>query len=205
MPNEPPPVFFRTPAAFRAWLKKNHARETELWMGYWKKASGKGGLTYRDALDEALCFGWIDGLVKSVDADSYKQRWTPRKKDSHWSLVNVRRFGELDAEGRVAPPGRAAFERKTPERTGKASFESPPREFTPEQEKKLRANRAAWQFFESMPAGYKRTVKFWVTQAKQEVTRERRLNLLIAHAARGERLPQFVSPPSRKNPGKNQK
>ena len=197
MAKGPQPIFFETPAAFRAWLKKHHARETELWMGYWKRSSGKPGLTYKPALDEALCYGWIDGLVKSIDEDSYMQRWTPRKKDSHWSLVNVRRFGELDAEGRVAAPGRAAFERRTPERTGRASFESPPQEFTPAQERKLRANRTAWQFFESMPAGYKRTVKFWVTQGKQEATRERRLDQLIEYAARGERLPQFTSPPSR--------
>jgi uncharacterized protein YdeI (YjbR/CyaY-like superfamily) len=196
MVKPPEPVFFETPAAFRAWLKKHHARETELWMGYWKKVSGKPGLTYKVALDEALCWGWIDGIVKSIDGHSYMQRWTPRKKDSHWSLVNVRRFGELEAEGRVAPPGRAAFERRTPERTGRASFESPPQEFTPEQERKLKANRKAWQFFESTPAGYKRTVKFWVTQAKQAETRERRLDRLIEYSAKGERLPQFTSAPS---------
>src|SRR3954469_25782409 len=116
------PKFFKTPEAFRAWLEKNHASKTELWVGYYKKSSGKGGMVYKQALDEALCYGWIDGVVKSVDDQTYMQRYTPRKKDSHWSLVNVRRMAELEAEKRLRPAGRAAFERRTPERTGKASY-----------------------------------------------------------------------------------
>jgi uncharacterized protein YdeI (YjbR/CyaY-like superfamily) len=191
------PRFFRTAAAFRAWLEKNHEKAVELWVGYYKKSSGKGGMVYREALDEALCFGWIDGIVKSVDAETYMQRYTPRKKDSHWSLVNVRRFGELDAEGRMAPAGRAAFARRTAERTGKASFESPPKQFSPSQEKRLKANRKAWDYFASTPAGYQRTVKHWVTTAKQEETRERRLTQLIECSAKGKRLPQFISPPGK--------
>src|SRR4051812_47026549 len=107
-PKAPPskPKFFKTAADFPAWLKKNGEKETELWMGYWKKATGKGGLTYRDALDEALCYGWIDGIVKSVDGACYMQRWTPRTKTSHWSLVNLRKFASLEAEGRINPSGR---------------------------------------------------------------------------------------------------
>lgn len=189
---------FKTPDAFRVWLAKNHAKETELWIGYYKKGSGKGGMVYKEALDQALCFGWIDGIVKSVDGESYMQRFTPRKRDSHWSLVNVRRFGELDAAGLIEPPGRAAFERKTPERTGKASFESPLAEFTPKQKKLLKANAKAREFFEAQPPDYKRTVKHFVTTAKQEETRERRMKLLMDCSARGERIPQFISPPGKK-------
>lgn len=198
MADEARPRFFRTAAAFREWLEKNHDRQTELWMGYYKKSSGKGGLQYKAALDEALCWGWIDGLVKSIDSESYKQRWTPRKKGSHWSLVNVRRMGELEAEGRVAEPGRAAFERRTAERTGKASFESEEKSFTPAQLRQLKANRKAWEFYESTPRGYQRVVKHWVLTAKQDATRERRMQQLIEHCAAGKRLPQFVSPPGKK-------
>lgn len=198
MASPPKPTFFKTPAAFRAWLRRNHDKETELWVGYYKKASGKGGMVYKEALDEALCLGWIDGVVRSIDGDRYMQRWTPRRKDSHWSLVNVRRFAELDAAGRIEPAGRAAFLRKTVARTGKASYEAPVASLTPAQAKKLKANRKAWTFFESAPPGYQRAVKYWVTAAKQEATRERRLDLLIECSARGERVPRFISPPGKK-------
>src|SRR4051812_4559537 len=120
------PTFFRTANDFRRWLEKNHENKAELWIGYYKKAAGKAGMVYKEALDQALCFGWIDGVVRSIDEQSYMQRFTPRTKTSHWSNVNVRRFGELEAAGLVRPAGRAAFNRRTPERTGKASFESPP-------------------------------------------------------------------------------
>jgi uncharacterized protein YdeI (YjbR/CyaY-like superfamily) len=188
------PVHFKTPAAFRAWLHKNHATKTELWIGYYKKASGKGGMVYKEALDEALCYGWIDGVLKSVDGESYMQRWTPRKKDSYWSLVNIRRFGELDAAGRVEPSGRAAFDRRDVSKRGRASYELPEASFTPAQLKKLRANPTAFEYYETTPPGYQRVVKHWITRAKQEATRERRLKLLIDCCARGERVSQFVSP-----------
>lgn len=195
----PKPTFFRTPAAFNAWLGKHHQRKTEFWVGYYKKASGKGGMTYKEALDEAMCFGWIDGVVQSVDADSYKQRWTPRKKDSHWSLVNVRRYAELDAAGRVQPPGRAAYARRTDARTGKASFEQPLAAFSPAQLGKLKADKTGWAFFEAQPFGYTRAVKHWVTTARQEATRDRRLAQLLECNAEGERIPRFTSsPPKRK-------
>jgi uncharacterized protein YdeI (YjbR/CyaY-like superfamily) len=185
------PKFFKTPALFRAWLEKNHAKETELWIGYYKKASGKGGMVYKEALDEALCFGWIDGVVNSIDADTYMQRWTPRKSTSHWSLVNVRRFGELDAEGRIAPPGRAAFDRKTPERTGQASFEQPEVELSPAQMRELKANKKGWAFWNAMAPTYRRVVKHWVTRAKQEATRERRFQTLLECNAKGLKVPPY--------------
>lgn len=195
MAQGPTPTFFRTAAAFRAWLRRNHDKKTELWIGYFKKASGKGGMVYQEALDEALCIGWIDGIVKSIDGDTYMQRWTPRKKDSHWSLVNVRRFGELDAAGRIQPAGRAAYLRRTPDRTGKAAYEAPLATLTPQQLRKLKANRRAWAFFESSPAGYQRAAKYWITSAKQAATRERRLAQLIDCNANGKRLPQFTPAP----------
>jgi uncharacterized protein YdeI (YjbR/CyaY-like superfamily) len=185
----PKPKFFKTAADFRAWLEKNGEKETELWMGYYKKASGKGGLTYKDALDEALCFGWIDGVVKSIDADSYMQRWTPRKKTSHWSLVNIRRMGELEAAERVHARGRAIFESRDPAKTGLAAYESAEKEFTPEQLKKFKANRKAWEHFEAQPPGYRRQMKHRVVSAKKEETRERRLAHLIEYHAKGQRIP----------------
>lgn len=194
----PKPKFFKTAKDFGAWLEKNGEKETELWMGYWKKSSGKGGLQYKEALDEALCHGWIDGLVKSVDGESYMQRWTPRKKTSHWSLVNLRKFAELEAAGRVKPLGRAAFDRKTPERIGKSSFESPPKEFLPEHRERLMKNKKAFAHWKKCPDGYRRTVKHWIRTAKQEGTRERRFALFIKYAEKAQRLPQFVSPPGKK-------
>ena len=146
-----PPTFFRNPGAFRRWLKTNHAKKTELWIGYYKKASGKGGMIYKEALDQALCFGWIDGVVRSIDQHSYMQRFTPRQKQSHWSNVNVRRFAELDAAGLIEPAGRAAYQRKTPERTGKASFESPPAELTPAQTRFLKSHPNAWAHWKAQP------------------------------------------------------
>jgi uncharacterized protein YdeI (YjbR/CyaY-like superfamily) len=194
----PKPRFFRAASEFREWLRKRGQSETELWMGYYKKATGKGGLTYKDALDEALSFGWIDGIVKSIDEETYMQRWTPRKKGSHWSLVNIRRMAELDAAGRLDATGRAAFERRDPQRTGRASYEQPERFFSPAQLKLLKGNRQAWEHFAAQPAGYQRTVKHWVTSAKQEATREKRLAKLIACGAKGERIPGFISPVGKK-------
>jgi uncharacterized protein YdeI (YjbR/CyaY-like superfamily) len=168
---------------------KNGEKETELWMGYWKKTSGKGGLTYKDALDEALCYGWIDGIVKSIDADRYMQRWTPRKKTSHWSLVNIRRMAELEAAGRMHPRGRAIFEARDPKKTARGSYESPEKEFGAAELKVLKANRKAWDHFEAQPPGYKRVIKHMVVTAKKEETRARRLAKLIEWHSKGMRIP----------------
>jgi uncharacterized protein YdeI (YjbR/CyaY-like superfamily) len=194
----PKPKFFRTAAEFRAWLEKHGETETELWMGYWKKSSGRDGLVYKDALDEALCMGWIDGVLKSLDAESYMQRWTPRKKTSHWSLVNLRKFAALEAAGRIHPLGRAAFERKTPERVGQASYESVPKEFIPEHRERLMKNKKAFAHWKKQPDGYRRTVKHWIRAGKQEATRERRFELFIKYAEKDQRPPQFISPPGKK-------
>jgi uncharacterized protein YdeI (YjbR/CyaY-like superfamily) len=197
-PPLPKPKFFKTAADFRAWLEQHGETKTELWMGYWKKTSGKGGLVYQEALDEALCLGWIDGIIKSVDGECYMQRWTPRTKTSHWSLVNLRKFTALEAAGRVHPRGRAAFDRKTPERIGRASHESAPKEFTREHRERLMKNPKAFTHWKAQPDGYRRTVKHWIYSAKQEATRERRFQLFIKHSEKGTRLPQFISPPGKK-------
>lgn len=192
------PTYFKNQKSFRSWLEKNHDKHTEHWIGFYKTKSKKKGITYEEALDEALCFGWIDGIVKSVDADSYMHRFTPRKATSHWSNINVKRYGELERAGLVHPAGKAAWGRRTPERTGKASFEQPPAELAPAQLKKLKANKRAWAFFQAQPAGYQRVCKHFVTRAKQEATRERRLALLIQCSAEGRRIPQFISPLGKK-------
>ena len=191
------PKFFKSPEALRVWFAKYGATKTELWIGYYKKASGKGGVVYKQALDEALCVGWIDGVVRSIDDACYMQRWTPRKPKSNWSKVNVKRVGELIAEGRMTPAGLAAFARRVPERTGVYTFEKPTPELPPALLKRFKANRAAWKFWSAQPPGYRRTVTGYVMSAKQEATRERRLSLVIEHSARSERLPQLGGPPRR--------
>lgn len=194
----PKPRFFRTPAALAKWFDTHGARKTELWVGYYKKASGKGGVVYKQALDEALCVGWIDGIVKSIDDDCYMQRYTPRTAKSIWSAVNIRKAGALIAEGRMKPAGLAAFERRSPERAGLYSFENRPQHLPPAFTKRFKADKKAWAFFEAQPPGYRRTVTFLVVSAKKEETRLRRLEHLIACSARGERIQQLVSPTLKK-------
>ena len=182
------PRFFRSRAAFRAWLEKHHDTVAELWVGFYKKASGKGGLTYPDSVDEALCFGWIDGVKKRVDDASYMHRFTPRTRDSYWSAVNTKRFTQLVKRGVVAPPGREAFERRDRKKTEQYSFERKSAAFDPVVERAFRANPPAWAFFRAQPAGYQRLITFYVMSAKQESTRLRRLDRVAAMSAKGERL-----------------
>jgi uncharacterized protein YdeI (YjbR/CyaY-like superfamily) len=178
---------FKSAAEFRRWLEKNHDRVTELWLGFYNQRSGKKSITYREALEEALCYGWIDGVRKSVDQSTYMQRFTPRKTKSYWSAVNSRRFDELSAAGRVAPAGMKAFERRASD-SGKYSFESRPKKFPPAYEKRFKNNRVAWEFFCAQAPWYQRTATFWVVSAKQEETRQRRLKTLITDSASGRRL-----------------
>jgi uncharacterized protein YdeI (YjbR/CyaY-like superfamily) len=157
-------------------------------VGFVKKATGAASLTYREALDEALCHGWIDGVRKSVGADRYTIRFSPRKADSFWSAVNTRRARELVAEGRMAAPGLAAFERRDMTRTAEYSYERKGASFSPAEERLFRANRKAWEFFQAQPPGYRRTCTWFVASAKREETRLRRLERLIAVHASGRRL-----------------
>ncbi|HEY8430056.1 MAG TPA: YdeI/OmpD-associated family protein [Sandaracinaceae bacterium] len=187
------PIFFRSAAELRAWLEANHATATELWIGYYKKGTTKKGITYAEAVDEALCFGWIDGQARSIDAERYQQRFTPRRKNSNWSKINVAKAERLIAEGRMRPAGLAAFEARSAARTGVYSFEQEkPTELDPARLAKLRANPAARAFFEAQPPSYRRTAALWVMSAKKGETRDRRLETLIACSARGEVAPPFA-------------
>ncbi len=181
------PRFFKTREAFRAWLEKHYA-EPELLLVFYKVSSGKGGITHKDALDEALCFGWIDGVVRTLTADSYTIRFSPRKKGSHWSRVNIKRAHELRAAGVMHAAGLAAFEQRDEAKTINYSYELREATFTPAQEKQFKANHAAWTFFAAQPPSYQRVTKFYVTSAKQEATQQRRLDRLIADSAAGRRI-----------------
>jgi uncharacterized protein YdeI (YjbR/CyaY-like superfamily) len=187
------PIFFETPAELRAWLERNHESEGELWVGFHRKGSGRPSVTWPEAVDEALCFGWIDGVRKSLDKTSYKIRFTPRKPKSTWSRVNIARVGELTAEGRMRPPGTAAFERRSEAKSGIYAYEQRhAARFEPEHERRFRANPEAWRFFQSQPAGYRKTATWWVVSAKREATREKRLATLIDDSAHGRRLARLT-------------
>ena len=185
---EAKPRFFGSAADFRRWLEANHAAFRELWVGFNKKASGKGGITYPEALDEALCFGWIDGVRKTVNADRFTIRFTPRRAGSVWSRVNLRHFERLKALDRVAPSGLKTHAQRDPAKSGLYSFENLPHRLAVADERRFKANRAAWRFFQAQPPGYQRVAIFWVTDAKREKTRARRLAQLISDSANGRRL-----------------
>ena len=182
------PKFFTSPEQFRQSLERNHDRAAELLVGFHKKSSGKKSITYGEALDEALCFGWIDGVRKNLNETSYTIRFTPRKPRSIWSNVNVKHVERLLKEGRMQPAGLAAYDRRDAKRTGIYSFENRPRELSSEYEKIFRQNKAAWKFFQEQPPGYKRLMVFRTMSAKKEETRLRRLKQLIESSEKGIRL-----------------
>jgi uncharacterized protein YdeI (YjbR/CyaY-like superfamily) len=198
MPVTPRPTFFATPDAFRAWLAAHHDSAEELWVGFYKKDTGKPSITWPESVDEALCHGWIDGVRKSLGAESYVIRFTPRKPRSNWSAVNVARVAELTKLGRMTPAGLAAFERRAPEKTGIYAYEQrKTAALDPAEEKAFRAHRAAWAFFEAQPPGYRQLALWWVVTAKRAETRQRRLATLVDVCAREERLAQFLNPTKR--------
>ena len=184
--------FFRTASALRTWLEKHHVTENELWIGFYRKDSGKKGLTYSEALDQALCFGWIDGIRKKLDDVSFANRFTPRTLRSIWSNVNIEHVGRLTEAGRMAPSGLAAFALRDASRSGVYSFEQDKAEFPPKMLSRLASNKKASAFFDSQPPHYRRTATWWVVSAKRPETRERRLEQLIDRSAKGLRLPQFI-------------
>ena len=184
------PVFFPTEADFRRWLESNHATAPDLLVGFWKKGSGKASIDWPQARDQALCFGWIDGHRKSLGEDAYTIRFTPRRKGSIWSKVNVERFEALKVAGLMRPAGEAAYERDK-HRSGVYSYEKPLAELTREEEALFQANNLAWSDWEKRPAGYRKTVLGWITAAKKPETRAKRLNELIGVSAEGRRLPQY--------------
>ena len=198
-PAAPKPLFFDDAAAFRRWLEKNHAKETELLVGFLKKKPGRTSLTYFEALDEALCFGWIDGVSRSLDADRWYQRFSPRKPKSIWSLVNVRKVEPSRRPGRMAPAGRKAFEARDEKRTGLYSFEQGKRPTFDRAVPAFRAKPGAWAFFQAQPPGYRRLATFWVMSAKKPETRQRRL----AAADRRLREPDAASASSRNRRRRN--
>src|SRR5579863_1006860 len=163
--------YFVTQKEFRAWLTKNHAKATELWVGFRKRSSGKGGITYPEALDEALCYGWIDAVRYSVNSESYKIRFTPRKSKSIWSLVNVRNVMRLKKAGKMNAAGQKVFEAREKHRTGIYAFERKRPGLSAKYKKLLRANQRAWEFFAKQAPWYQRTAGYWVSSAKHDETR----------------------------------
>jgi uncharacterized protein YdeI (YjbR/CyaY-like superfamily) len=183
------PTFFATPDEFRAWLQEHHESESELLVGFHKKGSGRSSITWPESVDQALCFGWIDGVRRRIDDDSYSIRFTPRTPSSTWSAVNVRRMKELVEQGLATPAGRAAFERRADDKTAIYSYEQRrAAQLEPEQERRFRANERAWSWFEAQAPSYRRTAIHWVTSAKRPETRERRLTQLIEDSEAGQRI-----------------
>lgn len=192
-------VHFSSPAEFRSWLAQNHATANELFVAFYKKSSGKEGATYSEALDEALCYGWIDSVRRSVDSETYTIRFTPRKSKSIWSLVNVRHVERLQKAGKMAEPGKKAFARREKQRTGIYAFEQKRPGFSAKYKKLFRANQRAWEFFAKQAPWYQRTAGYWVSSAKQEETRARRLAKLMQVSANGRRLDQLTPKAARKS------
>ncbi|MDQ3691980.1 MAG: YdeI/OmpD-associated family protein [Chloroflexota bacterium] len=181
----PTATVFATPAEFRRWLEEHHDRETELWIGYYRKGVPKTSMTYPEAVEEALCFGWIDGVGRRIDDEVSANRFTPRTKRSSWSAVNVARMGELIAAGRVHPAGLRAFEARTADNTGIYSYENRPADLPDAYLARLCENEAAWSWWQAQTPGYRRGATWWVVSAKQETTRDRRLATLIEDCAAG--------------------
>ena len=172
-------IFFEKPSDFRKWLKKNFDKQPELFVGFYKKASGKPSLTWPQSVDEALCFGWIDGVRKSIDEERYFIRFTPRKSKSTWSAINIKKIEELRTKGLIQPAGLAAFEQREEINSKIYSYEKEPVKLDPEFEKMFKANKTAWKFFKSQGAYYQKRGIHWVMGAKQEATRKSRVEKLI--------------------------
>jgi uncharacterized protein YdeI (YjbR/CyaY-like superfamily) len=186
-------IFFETPAELRAWLEKHHATASELWVGYYKKASGKRTLTWSEVVDEALCFGWIDGKTQRIDERRYRQRLTPRRRNSNWSAVNIAKVAQLRAQGRMTPAGEAAFAARREDRSAVYSYERRHEAaFDAEHEATFRANAPAWEWFSAQSPSYRTMATFWVVSAKRPDTRARRLATLIECSADGRRVPPLA-------------
>lgn len=180
--------FFKTASDLRKWFDANHQRADELWVGFYRKGSGRASITWPEAVDEALCFGWIDGIRKRVDDESYTNRLTPRRKGSIWSAINIARVGVLTKEGRMRPAGLAAFEARKANKSGIYSYEQRRDQLEEPYAGILKKNKRAWTFFEKQPPYYRKLAGWWIVSAKKEETRTARLQQLIELSARGERL-----------------
>jgi uncharacterized protein YdeI (YjbR/CyaY-like superfamily) len=192
MAGPPDATIFATAAEFREWLEANHDSATELWVGYYKRHSPKASMTYAEAVDEALCFGWIDGQVRRIDEDVYANRYTPRRAGSSWSAVNIAKVTELVASGRMHPSGLRVFEERDRSKDAGYSYEVAPAELPPEWEKRLEADTAAWSYWQSETPSYRRTATHWVVSAKRPETRERRFTTLLADSASARRVKPFA-------------
>ncbi len=189
------PRFFATPAKLRAWLERHHECAKELLVGFYKKGSGRPSMTWPESVDEALCFGWIDGVRRSLGDEAYTIRFTPRRPTSIWSAVNVAKVAELTRLDKMRPAGERAFAARTAAKTGVYSFErDQAATLTPAQQRRLRGNRKAAAFFDAQPAWYQRAALHWVVSAKQEATRERRLGTLISDSAAGRTVAPLTRP-----------
>jgi uncharacterized protein YdeI (YjbR/CyaY-like superfamily) len=183
------PIFFAKPGIFRAWLEKNHRTKREQWVGFHRKASGRPSVTWPEAVDEALCFGWIDGLRKTIDGESYKIRFTPRRPTSNWSAINIRGMKELMRERCVRPAGIKAFQKRVPKKSGIYSYENrKPATLSAAARKKFHVDIVAWKFFQRQSASYRQTTIWWVASAKRLQTQQDRLRKLIAFSKAVRRL-----------------
>ena len=197
------PVFFQKQDDFRSWLAANHDGASELLVGFYKRGAKKAGITYPEALDEALCFGWIDGVRKGLDEERYTIRFTPRKPRSIWSAVNIEKVRVLTESGRMQPPGMRAFEAREEARSRVYAYEKREApELDAADEAAFRENQRAWAWFDSQAPSYQRSAKYWVISAKKAETRARRLATLVEHSERGERLPQYDWPARGKSKAK---
>ncbi len=199
-PSAPKSLFFDDAAAFRRWLGKHHAKEAELFVGFLRKAPCRTSLTYQQALDEALCFGWIDGVRRSLGDGRWTIRFSPRRPRSIWSLINIRHVARLRKAGRMEPAGLRAFEAREAKRTGVYSFEqrSAPK-LDPASAKAFRARPLAWEFFQVQPPGYRKVATFWVMSAKKPETRQRRLAQLVDDSDKGRRLALLARPAGKRS------
>jgi uncharacterized protein YdeI (YjbR/CyaY-like superfamily) len=188
------PIFFATPDEFRAWLELHHETETELWVGYHKKRTGLPSMTWSDAVDQALCFGWIDGIRESLDETRYTNRFTPRRSGSTWSVVNIRKVERLTAEGLMRPAGIKAYEARKKSNSEIYSYEQARKDavLDAKAEQQFRANEAAWAWFEKAPPSYRKAAAWWVISAKKEETKAKRLATLIEDSARGKTVPPLT-------------
>jgi len=179
------PTFFAKQSDFRKWLQKNHKKESELLVGLYKVDSGKPSMTWSQSVDEALCFGWIDGVRKSIDKDSYQIRFTQRKSTSIWSAINIKKIEELTKQGLMQPAGLASFEKRTESKSKIYSYEKDKVDLTQDFKKQFKANKKAWDYFLSLAPSYRKVSAHWVMSAKQEMTKIKRLNQLISDSAAG--------------------
>jgi uncharacterized protein YdeI (YjbR/CyaY-like superfamily) len=180
-------IFFASPEELRDWFDAHHETADELWVGYHRKATGRPTVSWPQAVDEALCVGWIDGVRYRLDDERHAQRFTPRRKGSIWSAINTKRAGELVAEGRMRPAGKRAFEARSPEKTAIYSYEREAAAFTEEQQARFEADTAAWAFFQAQAPSYRRSITHWVSSAKRDETRERRFEKLLEDSRAGRR------------------